>query len=77
MGHTKDLDCRLMPHTNQDFGKEASEFPENFDLAHRFSQRARTAGEEFCYELMAQHPELSLLCAEAISPHRAVGLKKP
>jgi hypothetical protein len=58
-----------MPH-NQDFWKAASEFAENFDLAHRFSQRTRTVGKDFCYEFMAKkNPELSLRCAEAIRPH--------
>jgi hypothetical protein len=44
-----------MPHTNQDFGKTASEFAENIDLAHRFNQRTRTVGKEFCYEFKAKH----------------------
>jgi hypothetical protein len=66
-----------MPHTNQEFGKAASEFAEIFDLAYRFSQRTRIVGKAFCYEFMAKHLELGLRCSEATNPHRAVGLKTP
>ena len=76
VAYIKDLDSRLMPLTEKEFGKLAFEFGENLKIAHRFNQQTRTAGKDFYYDFMARHPDLSLTFAEATSVQRAEGFNK-
>jgi hypothetical protein len=47
VAYIKDLDSRLMPLTNNEFGKLAFEFAENLKITHRFKQQTRLQENTF------------------------------